>query len=803
MSDDRLDRELEAIRQEPVADEMIRGAAARVLRHLQEGAIRGCADFQALVADYRAGRLSPARALLVRDHLHECVKCRKAAEGRVTEPPVRSAPAPFWRWRWAMAAGAAAMVLGASFYLWRPAGGRMTVESLHGAMYQVARNAVAPVAAGAEVAAGGEVRTAPGAGALVRLSDGSTVEVRERSAFTVSSSGGDTTIHLARGAVIVEAAKRRFGHLYVATRDCTVAVTGTVFSVNAGAKGSRVTVIEGEVRVARGDEQKTLRAGEQYSTDASISPVAVRDEISWSKNLDKHLALLKEFAELEKKLESVRLPELRYSSRLLPLLPADTTLVVSIPNAGEAIAESRRLIEQQAAQSPALREWLAGSRASRELTGSLELLREASAYLGEEIVVAVSAGAGGKLAAPVVLAQTKKPGFEEFLRGQLRKAGVRPDLALSMRGDIAVFSPPSAALPDRPDGGFSGTPLFARLNEAYRDGAGLLVGVDLERLPKDAGPFEGQVKQLVVEQKMLHGKTDTHATAFFRDGSTGPASWLGPPAPIGALDFVSPEASLAAAFVVRDPARALEELAATSPKIPPEVRDLAASLGGEFAFALDGPGLPLMNWKIAAEVFDPLRMQSTIERIAGLANEEARKSKGGEAVRLRQETVNGRAYHLLSLLQANQFGEAAYTFVDGYLVAAASRALLDRALQFRASGYTLTRSTEFNQLEPRDRHASFSGMFYQNVGPTLGPLAEMFASGTTIEPGQKQALRQFASGLKPMLVTVYGEGDRITVASTSGLLGLSPARLAGLPGPLAMMELFGQKKGTAAKKEPY
>jgi hypothetical protein len=560
-----------------------------------------------------------------------------------------------------------------------------------------------------------------------------------------------------------------------------------------------VTVIEGEVQVARGDEQKTLKAGEQYSTGASISPVAIRDEIAWSKNLDKHLALLKEFAELEKKLEAVRLPDLRYSSRLVSLLSADTALVISIPNAGEAVAESRRLIEQQAAQSPALGEWLGSSRGGRDISGGMELLRAASEYLGEEVVVAASVDAAGKLASPVILAETKKPGFEELIRGQLRKAGVKPDLTLSMRGNIVAFSPEPATLDARLKGGFAGTPLFARLNEAYSDGAGLVIAVDLERLPKGSGPLEGRIKQLVVEQKMLNGRTDTHATAFFRDASTGPASWLGAPAPIGALDFVSPEAALAAAFVVRNPARALEELAASSEKIPPEIRDLAASLGGEFAFALDGAGLPLMNWKIAAEVYDPLRMQATIERIAGLANEEARK-KGGEAVRLRQETVNGRTYHLLSLVQANQFGEAAYTFVDGYMVAAASRALVDRALQFRSSGYTLTRSTEFGQLEPRDRHASFSGMFYQNMGPTLGPLAEMFASGAAIQPEQKQAIRQFASQLKPMLVTVCGESDRITVASTSGLLGLSPARLAGLPGPLAMMEMFRQNKGTPKKK---
>ena len=802
MADDRLDRELDAIRNEAISDEAAEEAAGRVWKRLQEGPIRGCADFQALLDDYRAGSLSPARKLLIEDHLRECVACRKVAEGRVTVLPVRKTSTPIWRARWAIAAGVAVVAVAASWFMLRPAGGRVTVESMNGAMYQVAQNKMAPVAQGTNVAAGGEVRTGKDSGAIVRLSDGSKVEVRERSSFTVSESGSDLTIHLNRGSVIVEAAKRRFGHLYVATRDCTVAVTGTVFSVNSGVKGSRVAVIEGEVQVARGDEQKVLKAGDQYATDASMTPVQIRDEFSWSKNFDKYASLMKEFAALEKKLEAVRLPDLRYSSRLIELLPADTALVVSIPNVGDALAESRRLIEQQALQSPALKEWLGSARGYREMSESTELLRAASEYLGEEIVIAVVADAKGKLSSPMALAETKKPGFEEFLRGQLRKSGVKQEIPLLVRGNVVVLAPDPAALGKLGGGGFAGTPMFARLSEAYHDGAGLLVAIDLERMPKGSGPMEGQIQQAVLEQKIAGGRTDTHATVYFRDGSKGPAAWLAKPASIGALDFVSPEASMATAFVIKNPADVLSELAASNTKFPPEIRDLASSLGGEFAFAFDGAGFPLMTWKLVAEVYDPLRMQATIERIVAQVNQEAQKN-GKQGIRTRQEAAGGRTYYLMSLVEASQFGEAAYTFVDGYMIAGASRALVDRALQYRSSGYTLTRSSDFAQLAPRDRHANFSGMFYHNMGPTLGPLAEIFAAGAEMKPEHKKAIQQFASELKPMLVTIYGENNRITVASSSSLLGLSPARLAGLPGPLAMMEMFGQKKGTPKKKSAY
>lgn len=794
MADDRFDEELEAIRSESIGDEQVEAAAGRVWQRLQERPIQGCPDFQALLPDYRAGSLPPARKLLLEDHLRECVVCRKAAEGRVMVLPARRAPAPVWRSRWAIAAGAVIVVAAASWFVLRPAGGRITVASLDGAMYQVKANRVAPVAAGAQVAPGGEVRTGKDSGAVIRLIDGSTVEVRERSSFTVSESGTDVTLHLDRGAVIVEAAKRRFGHLYVATRDCTVAVTGTVFSVNAGVKGSRVAVIEGEVRVARGDEQRVLKAGEQYATDASMTPVEIREEIAWSKNLDKHIALIREFAALEKKLAGVRLPDLRYSSRLVSMLPADTALVVSIPNVGEALAESRRLIEQQAEQSPELKQWLESARNKREFTEAMELLQSSSGYLGNEIIVVAAADAKGNLTAPVVLAETVKPGFAEYLNTRLRAAGAKEDIRLSTRGNVVALGSRTSGV-ENLTGGFAGTTLGERLMEVYRGGAGLVVAVDLERLSRQTGAATGDIRQAVLEQRVIGGKTDTHATVYFRDARGGPAAWLAAPAPIGALDFVSPEASLAAAFVVKNPQRILEEIAETNSKIPPEIRELAVSLGGEFAFALDGAGFPLMTWKVAAEVYNPERMQATIESIVARANQEAER-KGKQGIRSRQQTANGRTYYLLSLAEASQFGEAAYTFVDCYFVAGANRTLVDRAIQFRSSGYTLARSAEFAQLSPSDRHTSYSGLFYHNMGPTLGPLAGLFASGAEIKPEQKKALQQFASELKPMLVTMCGEGDRITVASSSSLLGLTPARLAGLPGPMAMMELLGRKMGT-------
>jgi uncharacterized protein (TIGR03435 family) len=142
---------------------------------------------------------------------------------------------------------------------------------------------------------GPQLYTAGGAGAQVTLADGSQIEMRAQSELTVEREDDGLGIRLRQGDIIVSAAKQRGGHLYVHTKDMTIAVVGTVFLVNAAADGSRVAVIEGQVSVREGDVETRLRPGEQVATSPTIARSPVTEAVTWSRHADVHLAMLENF----------------------------------------------------------------------------------------------------------------------------------------------------------------------------------------------------------------------------------------------------------------------------------------------------------------------------------------------------------------------------------------------------------------------------------------------------------------------------------------------------------------------------
>ena len=858
MSDHKFDRLLSEIRNERVDDQVVSQAGDRVWSSLTGSSaaelsthmLRSCEDFQALVPAYLDKKLPHARRLLFEDHVHQCVACRHAVEqarGGEFSMASRGARQPAWgivlhaqaesrkfpAWRWAMTAAAVAVVVAGALAL---ANGvfpgqhavRGAVQNVDGSLYAVSDEQVRLIPAGYQIRNGDEIRTAKGSNAVVRLLDGSLVEMGERSDLSVSREWKGTTIHLDGGRIMVQAAKQRTGRLYVATDDCLVSVKGTIFSVNHGIKGSRVAVVEGVVRVAYGDQTADLTAGEEQTSNANVSKVPIQNEIAWSRNSAKYLALLGDFSVLQKQIEAIPGPGLRYSSDLLPYVPEHTVVYAAIPNLSATLGEASQLFQERMQQSPALRDWWKQQQRGNgpKLADVVDQLKTFSSYLGDEIVFTV-AKEGSTYSSPVVLARVKQPGLESFLQGEIKRFNttgaqsalqiVHDPSALAsssnlsssnhaflvyLNNDVLIASPDVAELQravvrmQQPGANpFTQTPLYQQVARSYQQGAGWLFCADMEQIvaqhvQDNSGdklpPGIGDVRYLMMERREVEGKTQTRAALTFASERSGVASWLAAPASMGALEFISPNASMVNSVVMKNPKSIMEELfqmiGGGDPDFPTELAkfeaktgvsvldDITAPLGGEITVAFDGPLLPTPRWKAVIEVYDPATLQATIGKLVDSFNREAASASSAGSLQLSQQQTGSRTYYTIRNSKQANF-EIDYTYEDSYLIAGPDIATLSQAIQGRQSGNTLTHSPTFQALLPSDGYTNFSAIFYHNIGPVIGPLVDQIKAVGTLSAQQQKSIATLQENTAPGLIYVYGEPQRIVVASNTGFMG--------------------------------
>lgn len=886
-----LDRVAAGIRSEEIDSSVVESAADRVWARLSKESavelpetvavdeIRGCADFQALIPAYLRKELSDARTLLLEDHTRECIPCRKAMKAarsgapavvvsmpRAVKPAtLKSTQTPVWKW-----AIAATLVIGlglVAFNISRRIGieSRATLNAANGTVYKVTDSESVALGVGSVIKGNERIRTAKDANAVVRLEDGSLVEMRERSEFSLSQNADGTTIHLNRGNVIVEAAKQRNGHLYVATDDALVSVTGTIFSVNNGTKGSRVSVIEGEVHVNHAGDETILHPGDQTATSASLEKISVQEEVSWSRNAERYAKLMTELVTLRRELDQkVPRPGVRYSTRLLDLVPDGTVVYGALPNISATLVESHRIMQERIQQNAALRVWWTqenGTHHGPDLDQIIEEIRQFGKYLGTEIVASAKMGDQGPVE-PLVLAElSDAEGFRPFLEQKIASfvttdkgapairiiddpltatqapagaAGGKKinEVLIWINGDLLAAAPRleqlqalAAQLKAPGANNFKTTSFYARLAETYQAGAGLIVAADLEKIidrmvSKSAGDPNAaknnetyrqlglmSLKHFVIEQKDTEGKTNSRAMLSFKEQRTGIASWLAAPGPMGALNFISPDANMVAAFVVREPASLVDELLGYLDTVSPRMRqdlkvleadlglklreDFAAPLGGEFAFTLDGPVLPTPSWKMIFEVYDPARLQQTFERVVEEVNKRAAR-EGFGGLRWERSESGGRTFYALKSVDYGV--EIHYSYADGYLVAAPTRALIERALKYRESGFTLLRSPRFTSTLPADGNANFSAIFYHDLAPLLEPLAGQMEKATKSLPEEQQRAIRATADAPPTLAYAYAQNERIIFATDSegGPFGFSPATLMGLPSSFEMQHVLSQ-----------
>jgi hypothetical protein len=857
-NDDLLNQAIEAVRSDGPDGDSVTAAAARISDRLgiemlaatEVEQIRSCEDVRHLLNAYRQGTLPEARALLVKAHMGDCGAClryfHEGSKGAVVDwsAPAAARPAraprnlrPAFGWGLAFSFALAVCALFVYQAYWQvPPGVRAEVASVDGTAYLISNGGDRKLTAGATLGEGDRLRTNGGSRAVLRLSDGSTVEVNERTALEVGARGRNMTVALDGGDVIVQAARRTSGHLYVRTPDCRVAVTGTVFTVNSGIKGSRVAVLQGAVQVTHSGIHSMLQPGDQITTSDNLAPEPLEEQVSWSPDRQKYIGILAELALLEHQISRIPLPGPRYSSDLLSRMPADTLLYVSIPNLGDFLTQANQIFHDQLSQSQELQQWWAkGHNHTADLDALITRIHDISTYLGDEaVVVGLKESSHPGFA---VLADVQKSGLADLLKQQaagqdagpgagagpsadaglgagaghnfivldeqsLATAGptgnghsayalVRPREVI-FSNDVALIKQLNAQL-DAGASGFAGSDFGKQIAAAYDRGAGIILAADLHEMmagaPVGLAMHSGKrgatmansgiedMRYLIAEHRETNGMPQNRLNLQFTGTRERVASWLAAPGPIGSLDFVTTNAAIAVAGLSKDPKAIADDIIAMTAKGAGESgfdeansklginirEDLIANLGGDFLVALDGPVLPTPSWKAVIEINNGSQFETTLERLVQAINAQ---EQGPKAHKVAIEPSDASGQHFYAVRDVTAGAVVAnYTFADGYMIIAPTRALLMDALKTHENGTSLGRSAAFRALLPKDENENYSAVAYQNLSPVLSPLLQQF-SGESAD-----ALRKLAADSRPTVLCAFGQESRIEVASDSRLFG--------------------------------
>lgn len=856
--DSMIEKTFGEIRMDAPAASDTERAAGRVLNALSTSPatmmsalpehIRGCDDFQALIPAYMDGTLSQARTLLLEDHTRECIPCRKALKlARTgfrtgTDPLTASKPrgialATIRRYRWAAAAsvivGVALLSLIFGDRLLGTRGGfEAVVYAMSGSMYHVSESQTIPLQTGGTIKDGQKIRAGKDSDAMVRLPDGSMIELKARSEISFSHNSDGTTIHLDRGNIIVQAADQGSHHLYVATGDCMVSVHGTIFSVDSGVKGSRVSVVQGEVQVDYAGEKHLLKSGQQVSTNPELQPVPVTAQVSWSNNQGQYYQLLDNLKFVKKEVAYTTTDGVRYSSDLLNMMPANTAVYVGLPNLSSVLKDSNRIIDERIKKNPAVADWWKGEGAAKR-SEIVNKIAELGQYIGNEIAVSAAITAQGNPGNPLVVADLTNPaGFRSSLEQQV-SASASQGLTIDIIDNPATAATASvntlyvwitgynaaasnslqplkdlqSAMAAGSGNPFLTTSFYADINATYQQGVSEIVAADLQNIlaqlrTQDASTTAGQariaaydklglfnLKHFILESRQ-GGDSNTAAVLSFSQSDHGIVSWLAQPGPMGTLDFISPDATVVAAFSVKSTASMVDDilsaLGSISSSMPQDLnnfqtetgidikKDLAAPLGGEYAFAIDGPLAPSPSWKLVVEVYDQATFQQTIQKLVTAMNTQAAKDGKPASFSVQQTEISGQTYFTLTSAAGDIFS---YTFANAFMVAAPNKGVLANALKSQQSGYTLVHSSQFQSALPSDGNTNFSAIVYSNLGAVAGPIASLM--GGLGHKGLKAAV---SSG--PSMAYAVAQGDRILFGATGqgGPLGFNPANMLGLSG---------------------
>ena len=792
---DNLERALQEMKDENVDAGSLETARARVFASMTNAASVTCAEFREDFPAYLRKELGDRRRLLVEDHLSRCPGCRARiadlkGERTVVAMPVRSSS----RWmRWGGLAAAAALVL-SFLYLGRdaidtmlaPGGPRATVVSANGGLYRLP---VGSLEANAAIGDRESVRTGPGAHAVLRLADGSMVDVNERTELFVTAAWSGQAIHLQRGDIIVKAAKQRRGHLRVLTRDSIASVKGTVFAVSSGMGGSVVSVVEGSVAVNQPGREVLLSPGQQAASIPALAS-SVATAVSWSPDAESYLELLSSLVKIERELANFP-AELRTNSTLLSYLPASAVVYGAIPNPGLTIGRALSLAEEQSGQNATFGAWW-NSETGQLLKQMTDRVQTVNQLLGDEIIFCASLPGlpGTDAPVPIVMAGVrpgKRAELSSALEGLFAAAGESP-AAYSVSDDLLVVSnsPSNLAWALAHQGQGAGSPFAAALRARYQRGAGWLVGMDAPPVVQmaagdDAPPIEFAgligMKYVFLEQRAPAGAVENEVTLAFQGARTGMGSWLADAGSGGAAEYLPADALLAGYLSTREPLQLFEEFAGQMTRLGPDfgrglttldeklgagfVQSLAGALGTEAALALTGLSTSGPTWVMASVANNPAVIDSSLQKLVETFNAELGPDEQGKRIVLQQESAGGRTWSTIT--PGGLPVGIVWTYDRGYLVAASDRGVAERAIATRNGGSQLVWSPEFLGQLPSSAGLHPSAFVWLNAKGALGILSTLSSNPKVSE---------LVAGSDPILVMFDGTTEQIHAASRTRISGL-------------------------------
>ncbi len=227
----------------------------------------------------------------------------------------------------------------------------------------------------------------------------------------------------------------------------------------------------------------------------------------------------------------------------------------------------------------------------------------------------------------------------------------------------------------------------------------------------------------------------------------------------------------------KNPRQAFDELVEVVSKVDPKFEqelqkfeaetgvnvagDLAGALGADFTFIVETPRIPIPGWVAAMEVYRPESIDAAAERFVEAFNRKLGAEQQQFKVTLTNVEAGGRVWRTMT--SAAGKSPLMWTYDRGYMIVTMDRAIGERAIATRASGYPLVRSASFRAQMPGISGMHHSGFLWLNTKGLLSDLAGLSSNA---------ALKQLLEYRDPVLVVFDGSTERIDAASRTRLTSL-------------------------------